>query len=476
MDIDGKWKLYKVARGATLTPAQWKIFETGKRLGQFMTFRQQQEFLELVRLGLLSEPLYPPDGSSVATDKDKKKPAKRPKPRPDTITTTNEKRDVPYSITVQYSNGTQRTVTSKTTVLTDYVFDQKSGSYDPKWVWKKFPDLEPFEWLQPTTYTRCVKKKTVKGARVIGKSPNVVAFDVPTGTMNSVITGAFWNSTALPSVPKQLARLKFHSQLADMKVDVMTFLGEAKSSFRMIGDAAADIFEIYRSVRSGNMRRANAALRRRGLPKPRKISKRPDQRWLEYQYGWAPLIGDITKAFQEIVDGRETPTLFYAKASSQFAPSPYNTNVNTQSTMGEYFVKCWYALKADKTARKMAEWNLGSNPFLTGWELVPYSFVIDWFIPIGDFLQQYSSDNGLHFVSGTEAWRVQYTADLTSTQRFSAGTGWVDLERKIFEETFYYRRNVLTSTPFASYPPFNPGASIRRFLNGLALITVRKTK
>lgn len=472
MDLDGNyWKQFEVAKGQSLSPAEWKIFETGLTLGSFMTFRQQQAFLDLVNRGLIVM-----KKRRGGTDVEYKKPAKRPKPRPDTITKTNQKVGVPYSITVKYGNGTESVNRSTTTTMTEYKFDQKSGSYDPKWVVKSFPKLVPFDWLVPTPYIRCIKQKKILSSGVVATSANVSRFDVPQGTMNAVITGAFWNSTVVPTSVRNAAKLKFHKKLADSKVDVMTFVGESKSSFSMISNAASDLLQIYKSVRSGNLRKANSILRSRGRKKPRHVSKRVDQRWLEYQYGWAPLLGDIHTAFQEITNGRETPAVFFTKSKIAFEPTPYNDSISTESSFGEYRVQAWYALKANDKARELAQWNLGSNPLLTAWELVPLSFVADWFIPIGDFLQQYSSDNGLHFVSGTEAWDVRYTAQLESIQRFSAGTGWVDVKRIISEETFFHQRKVLSSTPFASYPPFDPGASFRRFLNGLALITVRTGK
>ena len=141
--------------------------------------------------------------------------------------------------------------------------------------------------------------------------------------------------------------------------------------------------------------------------------------------------------------------------------------------MAEYKVKCYYALGPNEKARTMAQWNLGSNPLLTAWELVPYSFVVDWFVPIGDFINQYASTDGLVFISGTESLSVNYTAQLESKVRLSGNSTWVDLNRLITEETFYYERKVLNRTPFASYPPFMGNASIRRFFSGLSLITTR---
>lgn len=48
-----------------------------------------------------------------------------------------------------------------------------------------------------------------------------------------------------------------------------------------------------------------------------------------------------------------------------------------------------------------------ANPAAILWELMPYSFVIDWSLPIGNYLQAASSTRGLDFVWGSVSHRIQ---------------------------------------------------------------------
>lgn len=79
-----------------------------------------------------------------------------------------------------------------------------------------------------------------------------------------------------------------------------------------------------------------------------------------------------------------------------------------------------------------------TNPALVAWELVPYSFVVDWFLPIGDWLQAQTSLLGLSFsdlsITTTITKRAQFvdTIDFNDTPRrtYSGTPGYAKLYHK----------------------------------------------
>lgn len=44
-----------------------------------------------------------------------------------------------------------------------------------------------------------------------------------------------------------------------------------------------------------------------------------------------------------------------------------------------------------------------TNPASVAWELVPFSFVVDWFAPVGDWLNALDATLGYSFLSGTRS-------------------------------------------------------------------------
>lgn len=110
-------------------------------------------------------------------------------------------------------------------------------------------------------------------------------------------------------------------------------------------------------------------------------------RWLELQYGWLPTLSDTfeaAKAFEAISQGPRKTTFSAHK-------SKHDHDAFDRQTNG--IADWWWDSDADyriqfELAEEMAvERQLGLlDPLTVAWEIVPYSFVIDWFVPIGLYL------------------------------------------------------------------------------------------
>lgn len=112
-------------------------------------------------------------------------------------------------------------------------------------------------------------------------------------------------------------------------------------------------------------------------------------RWLELQYGWLPALSDTfeaAKAYEELTkDNRKTTIRASAKDSEVF-----NTVVGgiAASEMRQIRrVIYTYELSEQLSTQR----SLGlADPLSVIWEIIPYSFVVDWFIPIGTYLDTLS--------------------------------------------------------------------------------------
>lgn len=134
--------------------------------------------------------------------------------------------------------------------------------------------------------------------------------------------------------------------------------------------------------------------------------------------------------------------------------------------------RCYY-VKESSALRQAAQWNLGINPLLTAWELVPYSFVVDWFIPIGDFIGQFGSSVGLKFISGTTAYFEKCELERKRSSSTFVGPYYCTCDIIYSQSTVHTERRVLTTSPIG-FPEITLGLSGKRALNALALITQRK--
>lgn len=109
------------------------------------------------------------------------------------------------------------------------------------------------------------------------------------------------------------------------------------------------------------------------------------------------------------------------------------------------------------------------------WEVLPFSFVVDWFLPIGPYLEALSTYQGLSFVRG---YKTQFTKSETQFSHSYSGQhpGYSDKRVTLFSagglswSQVKLNRTKLTSFPKPNLPSFKNPLSLTHAANGLALI------
>lgn len=212
------------------------------------------------------------------------------------------------------------------------------------------------------------------------------------------------------------ARDSFRSKVGPAAMAAVN-LAEYRSSMSMIGDRAAQLYRFTRYLRRFELIKAarelnispNAVDRRRveGLLK----AKRFGNAWLEYHLGWSPLIDDIGNC----VDLLQSPLpRKLVKAGASVGASEYYNDQFPKNPYGYYTNTVWklkVQLIADisVTNPNLFRANrLGfTNPAVVAWELVPFSFVVDWFVPVGSFLSQFNDFVGMGLTQPATTFKLE---------------------------------------------------------------------
>lgn len=219
-----------------------------------------------------------------------------------------------------------------------------------------------------------------------------------------------------------------------------------------------------RSIRHGDFIGAMSALGSSSGGQRRFSSQDISSRWLEVQYGWLPLLSDVERGWnltQRSNSERNTTVRASISRSSLWdgspAPSLYTGKgrVDTRvSIVGELY--------EDLSITR----SLGLlDPLSLVWELVPYSFVVDWFLPIGSYL---SALNIIPHLKGrfrlTTVTKYDNRAvDLGLNPAYAGSTG---------RFRYYYLRRentALGDIPFPSFVSLPDALSPRRLYNAIAL-------
>lgn len=210
--------------------------------------------------------------------------------------------------------------------------------------------------------------------------------------------------------------------------------------------------------------------------------------WLELQYGWLPLLSDVHDA-AVLLAHQQTRTLKQKYRSSVKAQVDYSGNWFMSrpgtGTGGTVMSKATAEVSRRIVVEISAPPNMSSilglqNPASVAWELTPWSFVVDWFIPIGDFLQA-SADVRMLNISRVVTTTVKKRhvsgpvmksySDSLYDYRLVSFSG---LNRYSQTITSYERTVGATlSVPLPSFKPLSEVVGWKRALNAVALFKTR---
>lgn len=173
------------------------------------------------------------------------------------------------------------------------------------------------------------------------------------------------------------------------------FAAEGHQAVATIRNSAVSLFDLYKGVKHGNIPEALRALGRitghkrppRGFQAKMTINDIAGA-WLAIKYAWEPLIKDVysaAKAIERMSDGERllkfsATNSIYGRYTDDSSSAIYDVTWKKRS-------KIIYKLSIAPTEQRT--WGL-YDPVSIAWELVPFSFVIDWFIPVGQFLDSRS--------------------------------------------------------------------------------------
>jgi len=120
----------------------------------------------------------------------------------------------------------------------------------------------------------------------------------------------------------------------------------------------------------------------------------------------------------------------------------------------------------------LARWGL-INPATVVWELVPFSFVVDWFAPVGNTLDALTSGVGLESNGGWTSVQTGYdlSAYQLETEKQNPDTYTIVTESGGYsEEYFAFDRIAYTAFPRATFYADSTPLSPLRAANALALM------
>lgn len=369
-----------------------------------------------------------------------------------------------------YNGGTKQTTHPSGTV-TDVMRDDRPLPLHSK----------KGKWRPPLPYYRKIESGMVKTFNLSGRTKFTnQGFPFTIETSGARDSGGTYYR-ALPSPPlnmENLAIIKARLKLKNQDINLGNAFGERAQTARLV---AANLTKLRNLV--SHVKRRNFF-----LPKNRRPSKEDFfDYWLELQYGWKPLISDCygaAKALEEREQARNGGGIVTVKANvgaSSRIVRRLHQGVSIISVGYDQIVDVRHKgfirldfVQSNPALATLSQLGL-TNPLEVAWELLPWSFVADWFIPIGDYLDSLDATVGWDFKGGS--YSVKSTqkvngqnASQDPNSNYKNPSGFFVIEGK--GRQMQFTRTVYGTAPLPTLPSFHKlgKSSVDHVNNGIALL------
>jgi hypothetical protein len=366
--------------------------------------------------------------------------------------------------------------------------------------------------MQPLSFT-FIRDTGGSGAIVYTYSPPSSSSNNQTLTGDWGVNGTGVNNTKAGSDPPSQAEkdslvaeatTRALNKIKDQKVNILQDLGESRQTVSLLKNTVQRLAYAYVAFKQGNLLRAASIL---GVAKPsRSFRKKYNAAkrstsvvrreglqgsgvfsptnlaslWLEFRYGWMPLVysasGAVTLYQQQLEAGKTIRIQSYASRTwekTTNAVSHYGgVDVNHQqvcTTKGKVKYTLYYRIDRDE-AVTLAQAGISNLPNLL-WELTPFSFVVDWFIGIGNYLSSLDATNGLVFEKGCVT--KSYRSNSIKTSTWHPTLYYLNISGSVVanHHQFTLNRDVLNDFPSPTRPVFNRrGLGLQQYLSAAALL------
>jgi hypothetical protein len=236
------------------------------------------------------------------------------------------------------------------------------------------------------------------GARYIGANPCTI----------DLISSSTWNQVT----SQCYERLK--SKVSDRSALGVTLL-ELDQSVEMIRRRALDLYRFGRQLVRGNLVGAARELKLAVVPKGANVKKSFANNYLEFHFGWAPLVSDIHDAYNVLqspikdqfvrasAKGADVSIVYTPLTITQSGasyPSPYYAMDHSYRNVSSIGVRMGATVGVTNPNLWLAN-QLGLiNPAVLVYEKIPFSFIADWFFNVQQFLELGTDWVGLSISNG----------------------------------------------------------------------------
>jgi hypothetical protein len=299
----------------------------------------------------------------------------------------------------------------------------------------------------------------------------------PSGGSLSLI--AVYNRTVTANL-RNRGVVECKQKMLESKMDLAESLVDLNKTVMLVVERSMQVLLAWQYVRK---RQFDKALKVLGLEKRNFNVDTAASVWLELQYGWLPLLSDIFGAVEATKDMFNDPLKHHTYAKRRvrepmWVPTLHGDSSYWSELEQENVSLCEVETKFRfKVSNSLLAYITGfqlSNPLYVFWVANPFTFVVDWLLPIGDWLGSLTATHGLEFVDGYQTTKVSASVTVRAHRKRAVNSAYWAFRSAVSPAVSNYaigflERSVFTGWPM-SYTYFRfPFTSPQRIASAIAL-------
>lgn len=234
-----------------------------------------------------------------------------------------------------------------------------------------------------------------------------------------------WNEE-LESLLKGLAATQAHADVKSPAVYGGVFIGEIRETIRMFRKPLGGLQDFINDTnkwdpyRGRKPRGSRKNRERRGRTTQESLGEGVNaaaQCWLEARLGWRPFLMELDALRKELEEGRFSERYTARGQSSRTDDTSQSIDRNTsgiitshvESHQTTYTVRAGILYEGSHSITQRMGFDWSAVP-VTAWELIPFSFVVDWFVNLGDYIQALTPKVGVRYLA---AWTTVHRRNLS---------------------------------------------------------------